>query len=253
MALEAAKFMPVTWMQRATALLLTAQGFGWGHCGAAVEVAAINNLLTRTGRPKPRTVMDVGANVGDWTAAAVQAWPGARIFAVEPSAACCADLRTRFQGDTRVTVVPVAVGAENSDAVLFADAPGSGHASLSAARYIPLGITPSFSEQVSLRTIESLAETVGVSCIDVLKLDIEGLEMYALQGLGAQLDCLTAVQFEWGEAARGTSVHFSDLWRFLSAAGFDIYRISPRGPILVSQYSGLDEMMSWTNYVALRC
>jgi 16S rRNA A1518/A1519 N6-dimethyltransferase RsmA/KsgA/DIM1 with predicted DNA glycosylase/AP lyase activity len=49
---------------------------------------------------------DVGANIGDYTDTFLAL--GARVIAVEPQPSCADELRSRFAGNDRVTVLPVA-------------------------------------------------------------------------------------------------------------------------------------------------
>lgn len=55
---------------------------------------------------KIRHVLDVGANIGDTTAEFL-ALGAERVVALEPNPACMAKLAERFQGDTRVELVPL--------------------------------------------------------------------------------------------------------------------------------------------------
>ncbi|MEA2495284.1 MAG: hypothetical protein QOJ29_3195, partial [Thermoleophilaceae bacterium] len=49
-------------------------------------------------------VLDVGANVGDWTAALLRVVPGARVIAIEPGDEPRAEIERRFGRDARVTI-----------------------------------------------------------------------------------------------------------------------------------------------------
>lgn len=68
-------------------------------------------LLLRTVAPNVKTFVDVGANVGDWSAALLEAAPSARGLLVEPSENAHARLFARMRGDARVEIVKVAAGA----------------------------------------------------------------------------------------------------------------------------------------------
>jgi hypothetical protein len=60
---------------------------------------------------------DVGANIGDYTETLVCV--AAKVIAIEPQPSCIRELRARFSGDDRITVVPVALGPEKTTSELF--------------------------------------------------------------------------------------------------------------------------------------
>lgn len=76
--------------------------------------------------------------------------------------------------------------------------------------------------------------------------------MEVLQGATGCLEHIKSVQFEWGEASAGSPVHWVDFWCLWRDRGFDAYRISPRGTTPVTRYHPRDEVMTWTNYIAIR-
>src|SRR5713101_1799227 len=85
------------------------------------------------------TFLDVGANVGEWTASLLEtleengAISGSRIHAFEPAPAHCARLRQRFDAEiaaSTVFVVPAAVGVEEGELPFFVTGNESGSSSL---------------------------------------------------------------------------------------------------------------------------
>src|SRR5579863_4680903 len=75
-------------------------------------------LLNTLGSRGPATILDIGANVGDWTATAVKAFPQARIFCFEPNPPVYKELSVRMAGAKGVTVLPVAIGTTTGTAIL---------------------------------------------------------------------------------------------------------------------------------------
>src|SRR5690349_14391731 len=59
--------------------------------------------------PKAGLVLDLGANEGDWTAAALKAYPGIEVIAAEPGPEPLSVLEPRFADHESVTVDPRAV------------------------------------------------------------------------------------------------------------------------------------------------
>jgi FkbM family methyltransferase len=233
------------------ALAQRAQGKGWGAGTVANEAAAVRQLLGDAA-DGPLMVLDVGANVGAWTLQALQVLPRAHIHALEPSARAHAALSAAVLGETRVSVHQVALGASDGAAVLYADVPGSGLASLTRRRLDHLGIEFSHEESVPLRTLESWSLSAGAEDVDVLKLDVEGHELDVLRGAGGVLGRVRVIQWEFGGCNIDTRSFFQDFWYLLIEAGFRICRLGPAGLSVVARYSERDETFSTTNYFAHR-
>jgi len=70
--------------------------------------------------------------------------------------------------------------------------------------------------------------------------------------LGGALKEIQIIQFEFGGCNIDTKTFFQDFWYFFKENGFAIYRISPKGPLLLDKYREADETFRTTNYVAVR-
>jgi FkbM family methyltransferase len=227
-----------------------AQGKGWGDATVAEEVAAVRELLGDGDRPL--VVLDVGANIGAWTREALKALPAATVHAFEPSSTAFARLAEAFSSEPRVSVHQLALSAADGDAVLYANEPGSGAASLTRRRLDHIGLDFSHEETVATRTLESWAGEAGLDAIDVLKMDVEGHELDVLRGAGGLLADTRVVQFEFGGSNVDTRTYFQDFWYFLTEAGFRIHRLGPDGLSPIDRYSEHDEVFVTTNYLVSR-
>ena len=85
-----------------------------------------------------------------------------------------------------------------------------------------------------------------------MKLDIEGFELFALQGGLKELESIKVIQFEFGGSNVDTRTFFQDFWYLLTSIGFRIYRISKSGPIEIKYYSEEDEYFSTTSFLAVK-
>ena len=91
---------------------------------------------------------------------------------------------------------------------------------------------------------------IGINKIDWLKIDAEGMDFEVLTGFDNMVKDIEIIQFEISAASLG-SVKFLDFWLLLSDS-HRIFRISPRGPQFVPDYSFSDEIFWGTNYLAVR-
>jgi FkbM family methyltransferase len=146
------------------------------------------------------TVIDVGANVGQYGASLRASGFSGRIVSCEPLSDAVARLQRRAAKDPRWTAIRTAVGAE----------PGTLEINVSANSYsssvLPMtsahtGAAPGSeyvgAEQVDVTTIAALVEAEGIDPARTwLKIDTQGYEAQVLAGAGALLGSFAAVQLE---------------------------------------------------------
>jgi FkbM family methyltransferase len=128
-------------------------------------------------------VIDVGANIGQYTVLAGQkVGPQGRVFAVEPAAHARDMLQRNLELNhlCNVTILPFA--AWDSDTTLYLSSGEKGNcgsAEVSCAE-VP---AESATTAIPARRLGPALREAGCERIDVLKIDIEGAELPALRGL----------------------------------------------------------------------
>lgn len=227
--------------------------------GAGSEVSdsgeeAVFRLLRQ--RPAPLTVFDVGANQGQFLAATLQALTGTnhRIHCFEPGKGTFARLTARHGAEPAVALHNMAVGRSVGSATLWYDEEGSGIASLTKRDLDHLGISFGRSETVVVTTIDEHCREHGIDRIDLLKLDIEGHELDALEGAREMFDrrAIGLVLFEFGGCNIDTRTYFRDFWHFFSSRGMRLQRVTPGGLLVpIDAYRETLEQFRTTNFVAL--
>lgn len=225
-------------------------GTGWdlrSESGADVTVLR--------GIPRP-VVVNGGANYGQWATACHAALgnPDARFLLIEPQQACQATLHQLGLPNTEI--VHAALGADAGEAVLSGAAPGYGAASLYERHDTYFGDMSAHQETVPVRTLDAVLEEHAIARVDLLKLDVEGAELAALQGGARSLEegVVRAVAFEFGSANIYSRTFFRDFWELLSPLGFDIARVVPGGRLHpIDRYSEEHEhFRGVSNYLARR-
>ena len=83
-------------------------------------------------------------------------------------------------------------------------------------------------------------------------MDVEGHELDVLKGATKALQDISIIQFEFGGSNIDTRTYFQDFWYFFSDLGFDLYRLGPRKPLRITNYSEHDETFRPTNYIAVK-
>ncbi len=202
-------------------------------------------LFTRLLEPG-MTVIDAGANVGEFSIlAATAVGPGGSVHSFEPVERNFARLRANLAANHLSNVHPARAALWNEDTELTLglrsdlDARGNqgGWTIARQAEDVARVATPAV-------RLDTYAARAGLKRVDVIKMDIQGAEPFALAGAHELLEAhhpaiLTEVQ-ESSLAAMGSGVR--DLWEEARRFGYAAWRIdgSPRrcGPL--ASFDGVD-------------
>lgn len=198
-------------------------------------------------------VIDVGANVGDYCKALVDACPAVRIHAFEPHPATYERLRANVRG-LAVQCHNVAVGASEGPVELFdyAQGDGSSHASLYRDVIERTHGASSVAHRVDMIRLDDFLESHAIDRVDLLKIDTEGHELSVLAGARRYLEegRIEAIQFEFNEMNVSSRTFFKDFWELLPHCNF--YRLLPRGMLKIERYTPVYyEIFAYQNIVAL--
>lgn len=162
--------------------------------------------------------VDVGAHIGWFTTLAARAaGPTGRVLAIEPfpPSRRMLERNVSLNGPAAVTIRAEAIGAAPGSATLGAQR-GSDTGSVTAGPRAHHDV-----HVVTRATLDTLVEEEGIAEVDLLKVDVEGLEMEVLEGAPATLLRTSAVLIELNRSAltsNGTSPEL--LADRLRAAGF---------------------------------
>jgi FkbM family methyltransferase len=178
--------------------------------------------------PVEPTLVDVGANIGDWTRAVYSRIPHATVFAFEPQAGAYAKLAKLSY--PRLQTFNVALGSEEGEDVLLAS---HDPACLRAGFHVrPQPGHPTLGdlhrhERVKIAELQSVLNSLDVRRLELLKIDVEGSELDVLLGCDELLDRLAIdlIQFEYNDMARHRAIEFKDLWQILEF-GYDLFHLA---------------------------
>jgi FkbM family methyltransferase len=198
----------------------------------------------------PCTVLDVGANVGDWAIPAARAWPGASVHCFEVSPTTCEQLRTNVQKnglEGRVRINPFGLSDAAGELTFYEcdDSTLCSSTNWHPSRTVREGRLP------VVRGADYCVEH-GIKSVAFLKVDVEGAELQVLRGLAPLIErgAVAMVQFEYGAFAPQQRVLLRDFYELLGN-DYRVGRIFPTH-VAFADYSSLMETSSFTNYLAVR-
>ena len=224
------------------------QGKGFGSATMTQEAKLLQSFI----KTAPKLAIDIGGNIGNYSAELRKNNFALEIHIFEPSLTNIKKLKARFKDDILVKIVPVAVSNTSGSATLFSCEPGSGSGSLTKRNLDHFNVPFDTTEKIeTIRFEDYWRNVLGGQPIDMVKIDIEGHELDALKGFGDALYATKVLQFEFGGCNIDTRSFFQDLWYFFQSRDFEIYRITPIGAEKITQYRESDEFFSTTNYIAV--
>lgn len=182
--------------------------------------------------PDLGTVVDIGANRGQFTLAVRQWAPKARAIAFEPLSNAAEAFRKLFQGDSRVTLHQVAIGPKAGEAIIHVSQADDSSSllpiSLLQAKLFP-GTNQIGTETVKVGRLSDIVSRDEIVSPALLKIDVQGYELDALKGCVDYLDAFDYVIAEGSfvELYEGQALAH-ELICFLDEKGFvltDVYNV----------------------------
>jgi FkbM family methyltransferase len=201
-------------------------------------------------------VVDVGANIGNYTHDIKKINSLAEVIAIEPHPITYKRLSENISILENVKTFNYAIGKDEGILELFdyKDNDGSSHASLYKEVIQDLHKGAVVSHKVNIVKLDDLLKDIDCD-IDLLKIDTEGNEFNVLLGSKELLNSnrIKAIHFEFNEMNIISKVTFKDFWDFLSKQ-YDFYRILPYGDLLaIKNYSPMYcEIYHYQNIICLK-
>lgn len=187
----------------------------------------------------PPRVLDIGANVGEYTGQVLRCWRDAIVYAYEPQPEARRRYVERFEGYLGVRVSSYALSSHPG----FGELRASGEACVlatmydrpDAENYHGTGVKLDKRHRVQLETVDRVVPPGRRFML--AKIDVEGHELDVLTGAVNTLPMIDLIQFEYNDCAGVADVRFTDLYDFLHEHGFRLYREHEDGLDLVQEPS----------------
>lgn len=186
---------------------------GAGDLGTVNEAAILNPYLGvgHIQLAENAVVVDVGANIGDFTVQAARLAPKGRVYAIEPVPEHCRIIHEQIalNGVSNAEVLESALGAGEGELDLYVAG------NLSSSNW-----GEGKPVRVPLTTLEGVMKRYGLTRIDVLKMDCEGAEWDIFPASEHLLPQISQICMEYHNGKQ--TVEWLDRW--LVERGYEVWR-----------------------------
>ncbi len=206
-------------------------------------------VLSQLAGVEPDIIFDAGANVGDWTELATRHCQNARVFSFEISEPTFQQLKKRTSAWPKVECVNRGLSDHSGSVQIrhYDDLPV-----LTTATAYP---HPLPYREVTAPVIrgDEFAQSHGIDSINLLKIDVEGMEEQVLLGFSDLFDrqAIDVVQFEYGRVSILTGFLLRHFYEFFEERGFVVGKIYPNY-VDFRPYQLEDEDFIGPNFLACR-
>lgn len=163
---------------------------------AGVEHSLVLEHLSKHGL---KTIVDVGANRGQFALAARAVCPSAAIISFEPLQAPADVYRKVFAHKDAVTLLQFAIGENTSDAVMHVSRSDDSSSLLPISK-LQSELFPNTAEKetqcVQVKRLPEVVSTAEIVQPSLLKIDVQGYEKEVLAGVGNLLQAFTWIYVE---------------------------------------------------------
>lgn len=188
---------------------------------ATIEHRPLAELIT------PRTVIDIGANKGQFTLFALQMWPGCRVLAFEPLPGPAAKFRRAVGNRDNVKLFMTAIGPQAGSTEIHLSEREDSSSLLEIGermeQVFPEARAAGKSVTIQVGPLESYVHRHDVVGPTLLKLDVQGYELEALKGCADLLPLIdyAYVECSFVELYKGQAL-YGDICEHMSANGFSV-------------------------------
>ena len=200
------------------------------------------------------TFVDIGANSGKYTLMLKKYFPESTIYAFEPHPLSYINLKNNCETIKGIMPLNFALGKFKEEKKLYdIDTNGSEHASFFQNTLSDGDIksVSSFENNVKVETLDRIAKSHRIDCIDFLKIDTEGAELDIIMG-GEKLlseKKIKIIQLEFNMTNVISRVFFRDIR--LQLKEYTFFRLLPKSLLLFQWWPPYCEIFAFQNIICV--
>ena len=211
------------------------------------------NFLDRLSHQDITVIFDVGANVGDWSEIALTKFHNATIHCFELSESTYSTLQAKLGREKRVVLNNIGL-SDHAGIVEYKDHGDNSRKNtlLSDISFHAFDKQP-IVKKAKLSTGSEHCKSAGLEHIDLLKIDVEGVEHLVLKGFADFLEKgkIRAIQFEYGYLNGDAKFLMKDFYKMLQNYGYILGPLKRQGVLFMDFDYALNNFKSGPNYVAV--
>jgi FkbM family methyltransferase len=202
--------------------------------------------------PRSKCIVDVGANIGEWTQMCLSLNQHSDVYCFEANPATAHILANRFQAVSNVQVFPFGLGEQDAILDFHDHGQGSGLSGF-VSRERSAGLSAQRIIQVPCKRITDIADLARRDVIDLIKIDTEGFEMPILASMRPWLATrkVRLIQFEYGGTWIDAREYLADAFALFHEHGYKVGRLMPEAVAWIERFDHrLHETFKYSNFVA---
>jgi FkbM family methyltransferase len=206
---------------------------------------------------KGDVVFDLGASRGNWSHLVFSVANPEMVYAFEPIIDCCGEMYKKFHFRKNIKIINNAAGSEDKeiDFHIYKNNYDLAEASNAFGR-------PEIEKNLNINVeiikihqikLDDFCDGQKIDKIDFMKIDVEGSELFVLQGFerGLEKNIAKIVQFEFGGCWKDSKTKLKDAFKLLSKYNYCIFRIFKDGLIYIDNWYDELENYLHSNYLCL--
>lgn len=232
------------------------------HATSNGEYAFLRYLKALPEAATGNSIIDVGANVGDWTSQALKAFGALGIstfYCIEPIPTFSSRLKARFRDDSRVKVLDIALSSEGGKTVPIFEIAGGGRMYQTyRGTILPVVSSPDEGSSSKRKKVHIADVSTGDAIFSdsginpyFIKIDCDGHDCHVLKGFSGVIAARRPiVQFEYCDLWIAAGARLREACEILYRSKYKTFKMFPDG-LRRFQYNAVFETFSYQNIVAI--
>lgn len=208
--------------------------------------------LKLMGQFNPQCILDVGANVGEWSLIASELFPAATIHSFEVVPSTYSELVKKTEHLPNILTNPFGLSDEAGEITIHLGSEGSTDATACKIEGMNLH------EKLYVNRVQGRTHTGAdyllekqIGSVDFLKIDTEGMDLRVIRGFGDSLGRVRALQFEYGIFNIASRDLLIDFCNYLGSMGFLVGKVFPQSVEFFDYHFNLENFY-YSNYIAVK-
>ncbi|MFH1387063.1 MAG: FkbM family methyltransferase [bacterium] len=199
----------------------------------------------------PKCVFDVGANVGEWSKTISRQYPKCVVHAFEIVSSTYNELVNNTK-DLK-NVITNNFGLSNEEGVI-AISLGRESSTATGCKIESMKFHDQYYNReikCEIRKASDYLKERAIQVIDLLKIDVEGMDLKVIKGFGDQIKKVRVIQFEYGIFNIASHDLLYDYCRYFKQNGFIVGKIFPNYVYFFEYHFNMENFYG-SNYLAVR-